>query len=757
MTKGFFVALVMALLLCGCNGSDSQSDALTTITVAPLSATIAPGTSRQFKATGFYANGGVVDLTDIVTWSSSNTAVATVSNAAGSRGVATAVGAGSSTITATSGSVSGSGTVTTASVQSISVTPASQVGIVGDTQQFRAIGFLSNGATQDLTEVVQWISSNPAIAAVSATGVTSAASVGTVTVSATSGSLTGTATLTVVTLVSVVLTPVNETIDAGEALQFTATGTLSNGETSRNVTSLVNWSSANPAIITINGNGAASGVSPGSTTISAAYPGIVTQSTGVTVQGPTSITVTPANPSAVVGSTLQFSATGSFAGGITRGLTTLATWSSSQPGVAAISNAAASKGLATAVANGTTVITATLGAQGTATLTVRALSSFVINPSNPSIPVGSTLQLTAVGTFSDSTTQEITDSVTWSSSAPAIASVSNSAGSRGVVTANATGSATITGTINGLSSSRTVTVATTAVPTARAFVTSTGSSNLSVIDTASNEFVLNILVGPGPQGVAVNASTNRAYVANSSNGTISIVDIANSVEIDTVTVGAGPLGLALNPEANRLYVANSQSGTISVLNTATDTVVATIPVGSTPGSVAVGPSTNRIYVTNFGSNTISVIDSLSNSVIDTIIVGPGPVDAALNSQASRLYVANSFGTTLSVINTATNSLVTNISVGANAQGVAVDPAANRAYVTLGGTGALSVVDTTTNTVISNIPVGTGPKGVAVKPASNRIYVVNNGSNTVSVIDSLTNSVIATIPGLIGPGDIAVIP
>jgi hypothetical protein len=54
-----------------------------------------------------------------VTWSSSDTGVAAISNVAGSNGLAKAAGIGSATITATSGSISGSTTVT--------VTPATTV------------------------------------------------------------------------------------------------------------------------------------------------------------------------------------------------------------------------------------------------------------------------------------------------------------------------------------------------------------------------------------------------------------------------------------------------------------------------------------------------------------------------------------------------------------------------------------------------------------------------------------------------------
>jgi trimeric autotransporter adhesin len=53
--------------------------ALTSISVTPQSTTIYNGTAIQLKATGLYADGSSVDLTNSVTWSTSNNTIATVS------------------------------------------------------------------------------------------------------------------------------------------------------------------------------------------------------------------------------------------------------------------------------------------------------------------------------------------------------------------------------------------------------------------------------------------------------------------------------------------------------------------------------------------------------------------------------------------------------------------------------------------------------------------------------------------------------
>jgi hypothetical protein len=85
---------------------------LTAITVSPADPAIFGTSSTQLTASGTYSDGSTENLTATVTWVSANRSVATISNAAGSQGVATGTGAGSTTISATSGSVTGATTLT---------------------------------------------------------------------------------------------------------------------------------------------------------------------------------------------------------------------------------------------------------------------------------------------------------------------------------------------------------------------------------------------------------------------------------------------------------------------------------------------------------------------------------------------------------------------------------------------------------------------------------------------------------------------
>ena len=199
------------------------SATLVSIAITPTNPSIVKGSNQQFVATGTFSDNTTQDLTTTVTWSSSTAAVAAISNAAGSNGLATSVAAGSTTITATSGSISGatSLTATSATLVSIAIDPTNPSIAPGTTQQFTATGTYSDNTTQDLTTTVTWSSSTAAVAAISNTagsnGKATSVAAGSTTITATSGSVSGTATLTVTpaTLVSIALTPTNPSIALG--------------------------------------------------------------------------------------------------------------------------------------------------------------------------------------------------------------------------------------------------------------------------------------------------------------------------------------------------------------------------------------------------------------------------------------------------------------------------------------------------------------------------------------------------------------
>ena len=106
-------------------------------------------------------------------------------------------------------------------------------------------------------------------------------------------------------------------------------------------------------------------------------------------------------------------------------------------------------------------ITATSGGvSGTTMLTVSGatVTAIQVTPFNPRLPAGFAQQLVATAIFSDGTNRDVTASATWTSATPAAATVSDAAGSKGLVTGVAAGTSTISASFSGRTGSTTVTV-----------------------------------------------------------------------------------------------------------------------------------------------------------------------------------------------------------------------------------------------------------------------------------------------------------
>src|SRR5262249_32166178 len=145
----------------------------------------------------------------------------------------------------------------------------------------------------------------------------------------------------------------------------------------------------------------------------------------------TSIDVAPASQTIAKSSTQQFTATGHYEDSSTATITGSVTWNSDTTAVATIN----ASGLASGVGVGTAGITATLRSvtSNTATLTVtNNLVSIAVTPASPSITAGATQQFTATGTYQDTSTANITGSVTWNSATPSVATINSSGLATGV-------------------------------------------------------------------------------------------------------------------------------------------------------------------------------------------------------------------------------------------------------------------------------------------------------------------------------------
>jgi len=243
-----------------------------TVAVSLGASSLTTGQTTQATAVTKDASGNVLTGRTII-WTSSNTAVATVT----ATGSVTAVGAGSANINATSEGQVGSASVTVSPVPvaNVTVSLGSSSLTTGQTTQASAVTKDASGTV--LTgRVIAWSSSNTAVATVNASGTVTAVTAGTANIVATSEGKTGSAALTVsapapVPVATVTVSLGTSALTTGQTTQATAVtrDASSNVLTGR----VIAWTSSNTAVATVSGSGLVTAMSAGTATISAMSEG----------------------------------------------------------------------------------------------------------------------------------------------------------------------------------------------------------------------------------------------------------------------------------------------------------------------------------------------------------------------------------------------------------------------------------------------------------------------------------------------------
>jgi uncharacterized protein YjdB len=302
---------------------------------------------------------------------------------------------------------------------------------------------------------VTWSSVTPAIASVDDKGVVTGVALGTSIITARVDGVSAQVNMLVQPLVSsVVLAPSSSTVQIGEQRTLTVTVTDKNGLALAG--RLVEFSSSNPAVATVNASGVVSGVSVGGATINAkAVQDQVngTATVNVVQSRVANVAISPAGSQTVFqGTTLQLSATLRDAqNNVLTGRTV--NWTTSNQAVATVS----SSGLVTGVALGAVQITAeSEGAASSVQITVqpRPVQTVTLSPNPGTVKQGAQLQMTL--DLRDANGNSLTTAgrtVVWESSNRPVATVQD-----GVVSGVSQGNATITVTVDGKSASASVTV-----------------------------------------------------------------------------------------------------------------------------------------------------------------------------------------------------------------------------------------------------------------------------------------------------------
>jgi len=568
------------------------------------------------------------------------------------------------------------------------------------------------------------------------------------------------------TLRYITISPQTSNIAVTSTQQFSALAYYSDG-TVKDGSSVVSWSSSNPAVATIDAFGVATGVSVGTVTITGTAAGTAGATATLNVSLLTHIVVAPPTATVPNGATQAYTATGTFTNPdgstSTTDVTSLATWTSSDDTIATIDNT----GLATAMAaTGTATITAKLyGVSGTATLTGAppVPASLEITPDAPSVQVGGAVNFTVKEVLTDGSTQTPTGTVTWASADTTIATLLGTGASTFVASGIAVGSSDITASESGLTDGTTTLTVVTGVSNF-AYVSNTGGDlqyfqvSASGATPLTNSQTVTVSGTPGVLHAVVHPAGGLLYVVDSSNVLhVFTIDPATGAPTESAAsaiAGGGGLNHAvIDPYGRFIYVSDDFSNTIfgftidqannGALTNIAGTGALTTANLNEPEDLLIDPTGTYLYVTNLGGDDVSAYKINSDGTLSplstpTYATGSTPLFEAFDPAAKHLFVANSGGPTVSVfpinsdgtLGTPVTETITGASFVSN---LAIPPSGSFIYVldqgpAVSSTGTVyaytlsdGVIGTT---AIGSMATGVGPAGMAID-ATGALLTVNN--------------------------------
>lgn len=680
------------------------------IQIAPAVNSIAKGSTDKYTAIAHYTDGATIDVSKNVTWISSDTSIATVIG-----GLATAVNEGKVSIMAQSDGVTSNTaelTVTGAKIASIQITPAIASIAKGFDEEYLAKAIYTDGTAQFITDEALWKSSSTDIATMSG-NIATGKKVGETVITASLGGVTsnnGILTVTAKELVSVQVTPVVKSIAKGADQQYVATGRYSDSSTA-NITELVVWRSSQVNVATIV-KGLAAGVAEGETKITASISGLTSNEATLTVTGAelVSIQITPAVKTIPKGEHQEYVATATYTDRTTRNITASVSWMSSDTEIATIV-----RGLATGVTEGKVFISASQNGvtsnEATLTITGAELISIQVTPAVKSIPKGEDLEYVADGIYSDGTTKNITENVSWVSSDTEVATIV-----KGLATGVAEGETKITASINGL------------------------TSNEATLTVTSAELV-SIQVTPAVKSIAKGVTQNYKALGRYSDNTSKDITASVSWVSSDTSIATIVAGTAKGVNEGETKITASQGLVTSNEATLTVTSAELVSIQVTPALKTIAKGQTTPYVAS-GLYTDDTVENISTDVywsstdtsVATVVLQGNSAVANGVSKGKTVITASLDGITSNNAElTVTDATVVSLQITpvktSSPLGIEVQYEAIATYS-----------DSTTAVVTNQVSWTSSNLNIATISSSGRTSSINKGSiNIEATLDSVTSN------------------
>lgn len=247
------------------------------------------------------------------------------------------------------------------------------------------------------------------------------------------------------------------------------------------------------------------------------------------------------------------------------------------------------------------------------------------------------------------------------------------------------------------------------------FIPARASTDITVIDMATDTVAIKIPIGHVPKQVAISKTLNYLIATNDANATMSVFELSTLKKIATIQLSVRPDRLLINPDGDLIAVADVTSGAISQVSLRKLGEVSRISGLRQPNTMFFSRDGKLLYVGNETADHISVIDVAAGKVANKILVADPKM---LNGHKEYRGI-------IAVTST---------------------PYAWAGFASFGLGDEMAIIDLRSNKRVKTLKLG-GTVGRAYSTQDGAFMIVpNNGDQTVSLISLFTLTEVARLPG-----------
>ena len=298
--------------------------------------------------------------------------------------------------------------------------------------------------------------------------------------------------------------------------------------------------------------------------------------------------------------------------------------------------------------------------------------------------------------------------------------------------------------------------------TVRIVQTNSAGDNVHLIDVATNTVVGEITGIERAHGAAAAPDGRSLYVANEADDTVDVVDVAMLKVTKKIPLVGRPNNIAVTPDGRKVYVAIAESpGALQVIDTSTNEISATISVHGGVHNTYVTPDGKYAVAGMIGARNITVVDTATDMPVWATYfdlgIRPMAFDTNPDGSTRRIYAQLSNLNGFAVVDFDTRKEIDRIEYpalpndqqtpghgGNTAHGIGVTPDKQYLVAASSLNSSVYVYRLPGLELVGGVRVGHSPNWVTMTPDSRFAYVSLSGNNSVAVLDIAAVEMVTTV-------------